>query len=73
MAYNNLGVLYKDLGEIEKAKHFYEKALEINPKFSDAYNNLGVVLTSLGKSQEAIDKYCTALKFNSRLGCSIKY
>ncbi len=32
VAYNNLGVIYKDLDNLEKALQYYLAALTINPK-----------------------------------------
>ena len=32
VAYNNLGVIYKDLDNLEKAIQYYLAALAINPK-----------------------------------------
>ena len=32
-AHNNLGAIFKQLGELEKAKECYEKAIEINPNY----------------------------------------
>ena len=43
-ANNNLGVIFKELGEYQKAKDCYEKAIEINPNYVNAHNNLGVYL-----------------------------
>jgi tetratricopeptide (TPR) repeat protein len=39
-AYNNLGLCYEELGEKEKARTFYQKAVEINPDFQLAKDNL---------------------------------
>jgi len=54
---NNLGALFKQLGEIQKAKSCYEKTLKINPNFSDAHNNLGIVYRELGDHQKAVSCY----------------
>lgn len=37
--FNNLGNLYKDIGEYEKAERYYQKALRKNPEFAMAYSN----------------------------------
>ena len=37
----NLAIMYKAMDNIPKAIEFYEKAIEINPRYSYAYNNLG--------------------------------
>jgi tetratricopeptide (TPR) repeat protein len=48
-AFNNLGVIYKDRDNLEKAIECYRSALGINPTFSQTLNNLGVVYTVQGK------------------------
>lgn len=35
-SYNNLGVLYQNLGRMELASYFYNRALEVNPHYPDA-------------------------------------
>jgi tetratricopeptide (TPR) repeat protein len=37
------GSLYDKIGQIDKAKSSYEKAIELNPEYSDAYYNLGAL------------------------------
>ena len=41
--HNNLGVIFAQLGEDQKAKLSYEKAIEINPNYANAHNNLGSI------------------------------
>jgi Flp pilus assembly protein TadD len=38
-----LGNLWLQKGDTTKAKNFYRRAIEINPRHSSAYNNLGVL------------------------------
>jgi len=38
--YNNLGNLYKDIGEYEKSEIYYKKSLEVKPDFAMAYSNI---------------------------------
>jgi tetratricopeptide (TPR) repeat protein len=52
-AYNNLGVIYKDLDNLDRSIQCYQSALAINPKFSQTLNNIGVVYTIQGKMDEA--------------------
>ena len=54
---NNLGVIFKDLGETQKAKEYYKKAIEVNPNYADAHNNLGIILIELKEYQKAKDCY----------------
>ena len=53
-ALNNLGGLFKQLGETKKAKNFYDKIIEINPNFADSHNNLGIIYRELGDHQKAV-------------------
>ena len=46
-----LVVIFKELGENQKAKDCYEKVIEINPNYADAYNNLGNILRIRRKSK----------------------
>ena len=55
-SFNNLGVLYSDLGDYEKAEKYYFQSLEIrqniysedHPDIDMSFNNLGVLDISLG-------------------------
>ena len=46
-ALNNVGVIYADSNEHQKAKDCYKKAIEINPNYADAHNNLGNIFQKL--------------------------
>ncbi|MGR2737469.1 FkbM family methyltransferase [Billgrantia sp. Q4P2] len=37
---NNLGNLYKDIGDYQKAESYYSRALEVNPDYVMAYSNI---------------------------------
>ena len=61
MALNNLGVIFRELGENQKAKDCYEKAIEINPNYADAHSNLGNIFKKLDEYQKAKDCYEKAI------------
>ena len=42
------------LGELEKALFSFDRALELDTKYSDAWNNRGVMFLELGRLPEAI-------------------
>ena len=44
--YFNLGVIAAEQGDKEKAKNYYEKALEVKPDFENAYLNLSALTLS---------------------------
>lgn len=53
MAYNNLGQLYANRGELEKAARHFAETVRLNPKFAEARNNLGHTLILVGRLDEA--------------------
>jgi len=55
--YNNLGLIYSNIGKKEEAITLYKKAIEINPNNVKAYSNLGVAYNAVGKNKEAIALY----------------
>ena len=63
-AHNNLGVIFKNLGENEKAINCYQKAISLNPNLVDAYNNLGIIFEQLGQNKKAINFYQKAIAIN---------
>ena len=63
-ALNNLGELFKKLGDIQNAKNCYEKAIKVKPDFADAHNNLGTVYKKLGDIQNAKNCYDKAIEIN---------
>ena len=62
LAHNNLGLWFKNQGQIEKAMDHYQRAIEINPNFSEAQCNVGNVLTVQGRFDDAIKHYTKAIE-----------
>lgn len=60
--YTNLGIVYGQMGELEKAENAYRFALKTNPMNFDAYTNLGINLREQGKFNEAEQNYLAALE-----------
>ena len=66
-SYNNLGNVYRDKGEYERAIEYYKQSLEImlkayhdspnHPDIAASYNSLGVTYYVKQEYEEAI-KYC---------------
>ncbi|MBE9007177.1 tetratricopeptide repeat protein [Fortiea sp. LEGE XX443] len=63
-AYNNLGNLLKDAGDLNSAKKAYETALKIDPNFATGHYNLGMTLKALGLFTDAIACYQKAIRLN---------
>ena len=59
-----LGELCLSIGNMSKARYFFEKALSIDPRNDEAINNLGVLSHRLGDHQEAMDFFVKAIELN---------
>ncbi|XP_059444007.1 probable UDP-N-acetylglucosamine--peptide N-acetylglucosaminyltransferase SPINDLY [Corylus avellana] len=54
--FSNLGNLYRQQKQYDRAKAMFTKSLELQPGYAPAFNNLGLVFVAEGCSEEA--KYC---------------
>jgi tetratricopeptide (TPR) repeat protein len=63
-AYNNLGNLLKDGGDLKGAEKAYKAALKIDPYFAIGHYNLGLTLKEMGNLTDAIAYYRQAIKIN---------
>lgn len=62
--YYNVGTIYMDQNKDDEAIQYFEKAIQLNPKYKNAYNNLALV--KVKKEKEYIDI------INANLGGSTK-
>src|SRR5690606_22104782 len=72
---NNKGIVFRDLGELEKAKAFSQKALSVTNEVhvkASAYNNIGACNRVLGNYEEALTAYLEALKIYESLNSTEK-
>jgi CHAT domain-containing protein/predicted negative regulator of RcsB-dependent stress response len=71
---NNIGAIYRSLGETQKALEKYNEALPILRAVGDrseeaiTLNNLGLAYQSLGEMQKALEKYNEALPLRRAVG-----
>lgn len=56
-AYLQLGILYSNQRDLEKAISFYQKAIEANPQLGDAHYRLGVAYDRLGEPEKARQEF----------------
>eukprot|EP00897_Mesotaenium_endlicherianum_P006101 jgi/Mesen1/5519/ME000279S04732 len=61
-AHCNMGVIYKNFGDLKAAITCYERCLAVAPNFTIAKNNMAIALTDLGT--KAVVMYELALHFN---------
>ena len=64
-AYNNLGIIYQMLGDVDRAFGLYQKSTEINPRYEKGYNNLGTLLLLRDRYEEAQEAFQKALMINA--------
>lgn len=69
-AVNRLGHIYKLRGNLVKAKHLYEKLLQLSDDdlvHAVAYGNLGLIYHKKGDFDQSERMYCKSLKISERL------
>jgi len=64
--YRKLGLKAQKSGDLETALRFYQKAIQIDPYFSEVYNDLGVVYEALGDDKKAEENYLKAIEINPK-------
>jgi CHAT domain-containing protein len=74
MTLNNIGEVYSDLGQRQKALEFYQKVLAIYQALGDrageamTLNNIGLVYDALGQKQKALEYYEKSLPIVQAVG-----
>ncbi len=61
-SYYNLGNMYRQMNNMEKAIEFYQKTFGLDPFHSNAFNELGLVYAQNGENDKAIDSYKRAIE-----------
>ena len=62
----NLGFVFLQKGQVDKAVERFQKALEINPDLKEAHNNLGSALLKKGQVDQAVAQFQKALEIDPR-------
>jgi len=63
-AHSDLGVIFSQKGQVDKAIDQFQKALEINPTDAPAHYHLGNALLKNGRLNEAIAQFQTAVEID---------
>jgi type IV pilus biogenesis/stability protein PilW len=63
-AYNNIGRVYYDKRQYRQAIGYYQKAIELRPRFSPAYDNMGFAFERLQEWDRAIEAYKKSIEFS---------
>jgi tetratricopeptide (TPR) repeat protein len=62
--YNNRGTAYGEKGQYDQAISDFNRAIEINPRYTMAYNNRGIVYRLKGRYDQAISDFNKAIGIN---------
>lgn len=79
LTFNNQGVIFEEMGDLQQAESLYLKALSLLPDYPDALNNLGNIYLKEGRVAEALHYFRRAveLKVNPdyyyNLGCAYQH
>ena len=63
VAYNNLGLVYRDLDDLKNAEESFLKSIEIDPNNGDPYNNLGLIYYNANDTIKAEEFFKKSLNF----------
>jgi protein O-mannosyl-transferase len=66
MAYNNLGNLRTEQGQLAEASDLYRKALRFRPDFSEPHHNLGLLHDKKGEYDQGLLEFGQALQLKGR-------
>lgn len=61
--YNNIGLTYRKLGDLDSSIKFHEKAIKVDPKFGHSYYSLGLVYYDLKDYKRAKELFLKAIEF----------
>jgi Tfp pilus assembly protein PilF len=62
LAYNSLGLIDKDRGDIDRAVMWFNKGLEVDPRDVEILNNLGIIMAERNQMDAAFEYFNAARK-----------
>ena len=73
-SYNNIGLVYSNMGEYSEALSYHEKALEMlqktlpanHPSLATSHNNIGLLYSNMGEYSKALSYYEKALEIRQK-------
>jgi protein O-mannosyl-transferase len=65
LAFNQRGIAFYDMGQLDSAGKDFERAIALNPSYIDAHNNFGMTLYKMGRLDDAIGEFDKAIALNT--------
>jgi tetratricopeptide (TPR) repeat protein len=62
----NQGEAFFEEGQYDRSIAYFDKAIEINPKFAEPYNNRGIAYCEKGQYDKAIADFNKAIEINPK-------
>jgi tetratricopeptide (TPR) repeat protein len=78
-AYNNIGFIYDDKGDVINALEYYHRSLSIREELDDKFgiavslNNIGIIYIKQGEPEQALEYYLKSLQVKQQTGDKKKY
>lgn len=66
IAYNNRGLAYKEIGQVERAIDDYNAAIRLAPADAKPYTNRGIVFGEIGQFEQAMEDFNAAIALNPK-------
>ncbi len=63
---NKIGIAFHEMLQLDIARKYYRRAVELNPKYSEALNNVGTVYYAEKNYRKAVGYYKRAIKYSDR-------
>lgn len=60
--WNKIGIAYHQMLQLDTARKYYQRAIRMNPRYSEAINNLGTIYYAKRSYRRATNYYLKALK-----------
>ena len=66
LPYNNLGTLYYEQGDNDRALEFFDKSIALKSDYADAYHNRGLIDMKKGMLDQALEDFTLAIKYKPK-------
>ncbi len=72
LAYNNLGLAYDSMGQVNESIENFQKAISMNPRLAQAYYNLGLAFLAMKDKGQAADQYRMLRSLDPELAAKLR-